>query len=231
MSKEKKTTRVRNESTSSTNSIDIKPSRGRKPKNTDLFDSENTTTQDTLNSSSSSIGSLRDHSDSELSSFRGGNLYNGQSKNKTSNKSFTVNGILDSEKDIKSSPLNTPVHNGVSSCNNNKDNISTKKRLKSTVAEDADNETDLEGTIKETNNKKRKLTDKDNHKSRLKVDKDKTGTDRPIKDKKKKEKTNIEKKKKEKGLSEKKKKYPQPSQLGLVENGKVSSYNTANEKL
>jgi Predicted membrane protein len=237
MIKEKKSTLVRNESTSSTNSIDIKPSRGRKPKNGDLFDSENTTTQDALNSSSSSIGSLCDHSDSELTSFEGSGLYNGQCKAKTPN-SFSMNGTLEPEKDVKSSPLNTPVLNGVSTSNNtnNKDNIATKKRLKSTVAEDADNESEVEETSKETNNKKRKLTDKDN-KSRLKVDKEKTNNDRPAKDKatakekKKKERTNVEKKKKEKGVSEKKKKIPQPQQLGLIENGKVSCWDTANEKL
>lgn len=221
MIKEKKSSRMRNESTSSNHSVEIKTSnRGRKPKMQPEPQIENTV--DNFNTSHSSLSTSKDFSDDEHG--KKDFVQNGHVKGTKTSKlnSFQVTGTLspDDEKSVNS-PLNTPLQNGLSS-KENSTNMPGRKRLKNTIEDSFEEESEEEMITK-----KKKFVNKDKNKVK---DKD-SGKNNLNREKKKKEKyTEGERKKREK-TSEKKKKFPRPSQLGLLENGKVSSWDMPHHKI
>ncbi|XP_066931957.1 zinc finger protein zfp-1-like [Clytia hemisphaerica] len=238
--KEKKIPRVRTESTSSTNSVELNH-RGRKLQNHSLFESENSQ-DETMEESHSPLNNSRtDLSDEETKKIIETSTPNGQSHTQTSKLTsvIEVNGFIHTN-DIPNGVDSMLVTN-VAPINNTtiqaEEDLTPKrrKRLKSLMDNTDDEHEDQDDinsnenehqTVKETS-KKRKV-DKVIEKPKTKtVPKEKKTKDKD----KDKEKTSSKKKKDKTVIPDKKRKLPQPSQLGELENGKVSSWNIQNQKL
>ena len=235
--KEKKISRVRTESTSSTNSVELNH-RGRKLKNQNLFESENSQDETMEESVSSFNNSRTDLSDEETNKTIEMPTPNGELTHTQTSKSTSVievNGFTHSN--VSNVDDSTPVTNLAQ----NKTIMQTegdltpkrRKRLKSLIDNTDDDDEDQENlnsnepqTVKETTKKRKvdKVTEKPKTKT---VTKEKKAKDKD----KDKEKTGSKKKKDKTVLPDKKRKLPQPSQLGALENGKVSSWNIQNQKL
>jgi len=234
--KERKNSRIRTESTSSANSVELNPARVRKAKSYSLFESENS--QDEMADSTSPIKNIKkDSSDSEkfsetqmtkplnndtvLTPVLKDPVIKDSAIKKSKSKS-PCNGNV--EKDVKSPILSPKL--------STKSAVKHRKRLKSFDQSDEDDD-------EEEKCEKKKHDKKDNEisaqKKPVKAKKQKVEKQEQIKDKvtlKEKKKTvnyvpkkDKAKKKKDKTIicNGKKKKAPEPPQLNLLENNKTDT--------
>ena len=230
ISKERKNSRIRTESTSSANSMELNPARVRKGKNTSLFESENS--QDEMVESNSPVNDAKiDSSDEEKSPEKKMTKVLSNDSVLTpviKNPEALCNGKSSLEKDKRTSKL-SPI-----------DKLSTKsiiikhrKRLKSFDQSDDDDETE---NVKKDNDIS--LLKKPGKSKKPKIDKQEQIKDKAIVKEKKKmvnygTKKDAGKKKRDKIVifNNKKKKIPQAPQLHILENNKVSSWDVHNQKL
>lgn len=225
-----KKSRSRTESMSSVTSIEMGTTKVKKKSSRppDLNTQQKNISDCQEDTISPAVGEASDHS--MYSSSKKAAIPSAQAKYKD-NSSFTVNGLLSDSKAKTSSPLNTPV-------------IKEEIKINEKVASSDEEVTNIEKAT-DTLSKKRKLKEKEKGKEERKKAKLKVVKETKTKESKLKEsivnsnvkKDNLDKRKKEKldlkqklKSSDKKKKIPQPSKLGLVENGKVSSWESITPK-
>ncbi|XP_057294111.1 zinc finger protein zfp-1-like [Hydractinia symbiolongicarpus] len=227
--------RSRTDSTSSNTSVEI-VKRGRKPKLVDVVSLDDKSSDNRLEAISPVTADeavFENHPSSKAAA-----VPNGQAscKESASSHSFSVNGILSNDKSKMSSPLNTPVTNHLKDSSKPFDvsgptNVHDKKESQSR------HKSELKIRKSSEKEKLKKLKNKINGYKELnkekKKDKEILSKDVERKKKDKHIEKSIEKKAKghaKEKINEKKRKFPQPSQLGLLENGKVSSWDSVTPK-
>lgn len=205
--------RVRTDSTSSTNSVDVqqKSTRGRKPKQID------TSPDSKAKDKSEDVSPVKGNNEGKRKDEdSGGKSKSSSSQSKHIDHNANSYGSMSNEKIKGSSPLNTPVpvfhkndktdeESSGSSVVNNAEIISKR----------------LEAKKRKLENEKEK--EKIKKKQKLKVDIVENGKKKKLKVVESKKKNIIKEKEKN---GDKKNKIPIPSKLGLVENGKVSSWDS-----